>query len=495
MKEINFSELAHFTPRQLDFASTVLDPSSKYTLYGGSKGSGKSYALRWMLVYLLLDWAAKGHKNVRVALFCEDYPALKDRQLTKVQTEFPSWLGTLGDNKIEGLSFILKPEYGGGVLGFRNLDDPAKYNSSEFAAIGVDELTLNPEPTFQALRGIMRWPGIEQTKFIAGTNPIGIGMAWVKKYWITREFPQNEVEGDKFVFVPAKAKDNPHLGPEFEMQLAGLNPDLRKAYLEGSWDIYEGQMFTEFNEETHTCDAFPIPSHWKKYRSIDHGRTSPTSCHWYAVDELGDVWVYREYYQAATDADINARNIQGLSVPDEADGRYWFTTLDSACWAKHGGETIAEIYERNGVIAEPSVKGRVHGWSLVHEYLRYRTPESVYRAERRLKPDDALPEGTAQDKGFVVHAPKIHIFKECTNLVRELKDAIIEVKRDGSQTEDMDARSSDHALDDLSYGLQHMHEGRTLKKRSYIEELLMRRQKKNALTANNLSRYYANRRS
>jgi len=34
----------------------------------------------------------------------------------------------------------LKPEYGGHVLALRNLDDPSKYLSSEFAIIAIEEL-------------------------------------------------------------------------------------------------------------------------------------------------------------------------------------------------------------------------------------------------------------------------------------------------------------------------------------------------------------------
>ena len=44
--------------------------------------------------------------------------------------------------------FRLHAQYGGGVLALRNLDDPNKYQDTRFAAIGIDELTKNPERTF-----------------------------------------------------------------------------------------------------------------------------------------------------------------------------------------------------------------------------------------------------------------------------------------------------------------------------------------------------------
>jgi hypothetical protein len=98
-------------------------------------------------------------KYVQVMLACEDYPSLKDRQIGKMAREFPSWLGTMYvDHKEYGRCFILAEEFGCGVICLRNLDDPAKYQSAEFASILVDELTKNDLNTFTDLR--MRLSGL-----------------------------------------------------------------------------------------------------------------------------------------------------------------------------------------------------------------------------------------------------------------------------------------------------------------------------------------------
>src|SRR5690606_10665115 len=99
------SDLAHFTPKQ-EQADKLVE-AHKYVLYGGAMGGGKSYWLRWQLLKLLLRWAKAGHTGVIVGLFCEDYPALKDRHLSKIGKEFPSWLGTYhADHKEHGRAFI-----------------------------------------------------------------------------------------------------------------------------------------------------------------------------------------------------------------------------------------------------------------------------------------------------------------------------------------------------------------------------------------------------
>ncbi|MDD5009589.1 MAG: hypothetical protein PHC68_14455, partial [Syntrophorhabdaceae bacterium] len=269
VKSVGLMSLINPTPKQLEFLDAVR--RYKYVLGGGAKGFGKSYILRWTLVLLLVNWASRGHKGVRVLLGCEDYPALKDRQATKIRSEFPQWLGTLSENSIEGMSFILRDEYGGGVIALRNLDDPSKYASSEFAAVAIDELTKNQRHVFDQFRSIIRWPGIADTKFIAGTNPGGVGGAWVKKLWIDRDFETNESEADQFFFVPGKATDNPHLQESYISSLKSLPPALRAAYLEGRWDVFEGQFLSEWSPTFHVVDYFEPPITWRRIRSIDHG--------------------------------------------------------------------------------------------------------------------------------------------------------------------------------------------------------------------------------
>ncbi len=232
-EKIKFSELSNFFEKQKE----ALEASKrfKFCLYGGSVGSGKSRWLRWSLIYWLITFYGKYNlKGIRAGLFCEDYPSLEDRQLSKIKFEFPEWLGNYNQQKHE---FTLAPEYGSGVLALRNLDDVSKYLSSEFAVIGVDEINRNPKPTFDMLRQRLRWPGIKNTKFLAACNPLG--EAWVKNIWVKRMFPPEEKEQYEFVYVPALPTENPHLPTEYFKSLESLPDTQRKAYLEGNWDAFD----------------------------------------------------------------------------------------------------------------------------------------------------------------------------------------------------------------------------------------------------------------
>ena len=231
--ELKWTELCKFFPKQQE----ALDATKKwkYTLFGGSVGSGKSYWIRWSVVWWLLEYYAKYNiEGIRAGIFCEDYPSLNDRHLTKVKFEFPSWLGKFNEAKHE---FTLAKKWGSGIIAFRNLDDPSKYLSVEFAVIAIDEINRNPKTTFDMLRSRHRWPGIKDTKFLAGCNPLG--EAWVKNMWVKRLFPPSEKEQYEFVFVPALPTDNPYLPQEYYKSLESLPENQRRAYLEGNWDAFD----------------------------------------------------------------------------------------------------------------------------------------------------------------------------------------------------------------------------------------------------------------
>ena len=233
---IKFSELSHFLPKQKE--AQLASKRFKFVLYGGSLGSGKSHWLRWMCVYWLMKYYAKyDKKGIRVGLFCEDYVSLNDRHLTKVKFEFPPWLGKFNESKHE---FTLAPDYGSGIIAFRNLDDPEKYLSVEFAAMGVDEINRNPVSTFRELRKRLRWEGIPDVRFMGACNPIG--EAWVKNVWVKRLFPPEEKEQYEFVYVPALPTDNPYLPQEYYKSLESLPEAQRKAYLEANWDAFDESL-------------------------------------------------------------------------------------------------------------------------------------------------------------------------------------------------------------------------------------------------------------
>lgn len=272
------------------------------------------------------------------------------------------------------------------------------------------------------------------------------GNSWVKDRFITPAPPltvfKDKVTGRSRVYIPATIDDNPTLmknDPQYVAFLEGLPEKLKKAWRYGDWDIFEGQFFNEWDRTQHVVKPFNIPDSWAKFRSIDpSGRHGTTSCHWYAVDWDGVVWCYREHYGSGKDADEHAKEIALLSEGED----YKYTVIDSAAFSKLGlPESIAEVYERNGVEGlVPSSKKRIDGWNAVHRYLRWKKYQ----------------------------LPKLRIFNTCVKMIETIPAMI----HDEKTPDDLDTDLEDHAVDELRYFLQTIRDQKVSKPKNKVEQKL-----------------------
>lgn len=427
VRELNLLEIIRPHDRQKAFLKAV--DAHPYVLYGGAAGGGKSYILRWALIRYLMQCAAQGFRNVRVALFCENYPALQQRHMDRWPFEIPEYLGRM--NKHER-TFTLYPEYGSGVIYFLNLDDPAKYQSVEFAAGAIDELTKNQRNVFDFLKSRLRWVDKQlgpfndtagknpKVKLFSGTNPGGPGHAWVRKWWIDRDFEdENGLNPDDFVYIPAKADDNPYLAPNYvEEQLGSLPEELRVAFRDGSWDLFSGQFFKEWRQSIHVCEPRYLDPSWERGLAVDYGYNDPFCGLWAARDPgTGRIYVYRELYERELTAQEQARRL----IVEGALEQRRFAVADPAMWSRSaaGAPSPADIYAQHGLYLTPANNDRIGGWSLLRSGLR--------------PMEDSRP-------GIVV-------FNTCENLVRTMPGLVYDAHR----PEDCNTRGEDHAPDTLRY--------------------------------------------
>ncbi len=400
VEDHRLSELVNPTPKQRE----CIEATDKYrfVLYGGAAGGGKSYLLRWWcLRQLLKRYAQTGIQGLMCGLFSIDYPTLQDRQISKIEREFPVWLGQTKRTEKEGLCFFVKEEFGGGRIALRNLQDPNSYKSAEFCDIAIEELTESDYTTFEDLVLFrLRTPGIDRPCFLGATNPTGKGLQWVKALWPDanfRSYPQLQHLRKEFGYVPALLQDNPYLGTEYRNSLQGLNEKKRKALLEGDWTVPEGQYFSNFEASERTVSwrvvneiVQPWWSHWI---SQDWGFGHATSTHWHAVGNvtpemaklLGRDWetprrcvfTYREQVASLRDEGLSeaqyAAKIQDRTGAEKISA--WILSSD-AFGEKTSQNTAAELLE-SGAPNLPSPQkanmkpgSRIVGWRFMYGLIQ-----------------------------------------------------------------------------------------------------------------------------
>lgn len=437
-----FTKFAKFQDRQLDAWYTIMNPRSKYILYGGAAGGGKSYLLRWCAVGLGIYYYLKyGIERVPIGLFSEDYPTLRDRQITKIMREFPDWLGTLKDSQRDGLSYTLAPELGSAVIMLRNLDDPKKYASVEFAAELVEELTKNPSDKFEDLRTRMRFPGIEERKFIGATNPGEVGHGWVKRLWVKPDLDNPDFEQNRFFYIPAKYSDNLYNPSDYDMQLKAIrDPQKRKALLDGDWDVFAGQYFEEWRDNLHVIKPFIPNAKSLIVGGMDWGRSSKPShktAFYFSLDVVEKVfWEDISWYRCRTFFEVAGKDKTpkewAFEIRDKL--RNYGLSLDNIAWIRgdpamfkkkeDGSDGISEEFMKYGIRMTPANNDRLSGWEVIHKWL------------------SIAPDGL----------PYWQVSESCPNLIRTLPELV----HDENNPEDVDSEGEDHPGDAERYKHKHL---------------------------------------
>jgi len=421
-----WTEFLHFTNKEWD--ATLATEQYKYLLYGGTRGCSKSHWLRRIIPHWLIKWYQEyGIRNIPGMLMAETYGTLTDRQVTKIASEFPEWLGTIKKTQVDGFGFYLHEQHGGGKMLFRNLDDPNKYKGLEVAIIGVDQLEQQPEERFEILNGSLRYPGIPEAKFVASGNPLGIGHAWNLAYFIEKRLPKNlQADKDRFGFVRARPEDNPYLSDDYWDFLKSLSPMMRKAWWDGDYYTFQGQAFPQFNTITHVIPWSEMPpkwSHWTKWVAIDWGFTKPWCCLWFTIDpDNGRIYIYREAYATELTDREQARKIKD-STPQEEVLAYAYA--DPSMWTTKNMmgviSSTADEYAQNGIPLTRADNDRLSGKRKIDRLL------------------GNLPDGR----------PGVLILETCYNFIRTFPALTLNEKK----PEDVNTEQEDHAYDAFRYGL------------------------------------------
>lgn len=199
--------------------------------------------------------------------------------------------------------------------------DLNRYQGQEYDFIFIDEATQMEEEVFIALKASLRGANDYPKRIYLTCNPGGVGHSWVKRLFVDRRFLPSEDPLD-YRFIPARLSDNQILrerDPSYLKALQSLPEDLRRAWLDGCWDVFKGQYFEEFSRDLHVVEPFEIPSSYRRFVAFDYG-LDMLACLWFAVSPDGWIYVYRELHQPGLIVSEAAKKNSGIFLRRGAGG-------------------------------------------------------------------------------------------------------------------------------------------------------------------------------
>ena len=383
---------------------------AKYTAYGGARGGGKSWALRYKLLLLCLRYA-----GIRTVIIRRTFPELRENHVgalyeLAVKTGLAEYSET---HKV--FRFINGSQIKLGYLDSET--DLLQYQGQEFDIIAIDEATQLYERAFTVLAASLRGANSFPKRMYLTCNPGGVGHGWVKRLFIDKAYREGENPED-YCFIPALVYDNASLiksNPDYVKQLEMLPKDLRRAWLLGEWDVFAGQFFTEFDERIHSAHL-TLPKNTEKYCALDYGLDMLAAL-FIAVDENGRAYVYDEIYESGLIVSEAAEKIRRKSEGDTV----FIAPADLWSRQKDSGRSIAELFAEGGVYLTRLCPERISGWLALKEWL---------------KPDE---NGRAM----------MQIDVKCKNLLRTLPLLMHDARRQGDAA--TEPHEITHAPDALRY--------------------------------------------
>ncbi|MBR6737850.1 MAG: terminase family protein [Clostridia bacterium] len=303
----------------------------------------------------------------------------------------------------------IKSALGGvSVIGFKSCDQ----GREKFQGASLDYVWFDEEPP-KDIYDECRMRVLDKRGEVFGTMTPLKGLTFIYDEIYLNKYNSREVWHE---FI--EWEDNPYLSKREIKQLSSSMSEselISRKYGRFSGDT--GPVYTEFEESVHVIEPFTVPYDWQDVLSIDPGLKNPLSCHFYAVDYDGNVYVVAEHYEAGLSVEEHSYKIKALA--QKIGWRTGFNgklnaLIDSAANQRTlaSEKSVSELFCDMGINVNTNVnKDLFTGINRVKWYLKNK---------------------------------KLFIFKNCVNLIREIK-----AYRWGDS--DLPVKKDDHSLDELRY--------------------------------------------
>jgi hypothetical protein len=395
-------------PKQFELYDKIENSRQTTFGYGGRRGGGKSGGMR--RIFLLRRLKYPGTDGI---LLRRTRQELLDNHLIPMFRDWPflrDWWRA--DDKS-----IITPN--GSRLLFRYAEhetDVDKLFGVEYADVGPEEAGLFTQRELEKMKGSNRWPGTSPIKPIMMMSfmPGGKSHGYLKRIFVERRYEAQEDPTD-YTFVEAFGWDNivhclkqleeaglgerdfyswPEakrkewfLESEYGRKLASItDTSLREAWLNGSWDLFEGIVFPELSDQTHNLDHFAPTFRGEKCRlisAIDWADSGITGGEQAAVDVDENVYIFDEYHERNLTVQEHAA---GLTALLNSYGHQDYTLMDLPVNNINQSNlfSIQDAFRRAGLLTIQAYRANVQiGLDLLKSMLKV-DPNRVHPFSREL---------------------------------------------------------------------------------------------------------------
>ncbi|MEG1612726.1 MAG: terminase family protein [Clostridia bacterium] len=313
-------------------------------------------------------------------------------------------------------TIIIKNVFGGlSKISFKSADQ----GREKFQGASLDFVWFDEEPPSDIYEEC-RMRVLDKKGDLWGTMTPLKGLTWVYD-----EVFINEHQNPEIWCIQMEWTDNPFLdADEVKLLIESTSADLQESRRFGRFKASGGLVYPEFDANIHVIEPFSVPFDWQCNMSIDPGLNNPLSCHFYAVDGDGTIYVIGEHYEGGKDIDYHAEKIHLLATQLNwhRDNKGRLSSLIDSAANQHTlatSKSVAELFIERDILVNTNVN------------------KDLFSGIARIK------------SLFCTKPPKIYIFSCCVNLIRELRGYWWS---DGDRPKKRD----DHSLDELRYFVMSM---------------------------------------
>jgi hypothetical protein len=352
-------------PKQLKFAAYCreadLSGGPKMISTGGGKGSAKTHGVYCQifaddcqrepgLKVLILRKILKGA--------AEQFDDMRRKLLSNLRHE---WRAQRSELSFPNGSRVI-------VGNYKDERDIEKYMGIEYDAINLGESTQLPLSRLQGIRGCLRTSKPDwRPRLYLDTNPGGVGHQWYRGMFIVPWLEKREVDTRH---VQVTVDDNKFVDSEYKSTLQSYTGWMRKAYLDGDWDIAAGQYFTTFRREVNVIEDFDDSRAVEWFAAMDYGFAHPTVFLLGCSDGDGNIFIADEHCErlwlpqrhAAAVKVMLARHQIGNRKLEISDLKRLVAGADVFS-RQSDGTTIAAQYAKHGLSLRVANTDRVNGWA------------------------------------------------------------------------------------------------------------------------------------